>query len=352
MPLIYQSPVQANVVFEALSSIAGPGTTSFQAAVAYVTREGARRLVDELAARIGSTWPAVPKTLVTCFDFGTTEPGALEFLQGAGFEVRIANLGADGAIRIMSNPSSFHPKVYLASDAETVHAVVGSANLSRRALSVNTEAVTAVDLDPAEAEAIWAEIVANSVELTAQLLQDYRDVRPRQRVAPPPDEPPVPPPGPPNALPVFRDVVEAGGINPGEHQAFWVEVGAPSGGSGNQLELPRRAQRFFGYDFDDYDDDHHTIGHPVLTTNSGQWADRPLTWHGNNRMERINLPTTAQSGLVYANQIVLFQRSGASFEITVAAPGSVRAERWREESAAAGTLYRFSGGSNRLCGLI
>lgn len=352
MALIYQSPVRANAVFEALSDIVSPATTSFRAAVAYVTREGARRLVGELAARVGAAWPAIPKTLVTCFDFGTTEPGALTYLQDNGFEVRIANLGADGAIRTMSNPSSFHPKVYLAPDDMTVRAVIGSANLSRRALSVNAEAVSVVELDPADAEATWNEIVANSVQLTPELLQAYRDARPTQRVAPPPDEPPVPPPSPPGTLPVFRDVVEAGSVDPAEHQAFWVEVGGPSGGSGNQLELPRRAQRFFGYDFDEYDNDHHTIGYPVLTIGSGQWDDRPLTWHGNNRMERINLPTTTQSGLVYAHQVVLFQRSGDSFEITVAAPDSIRAQRWREESAAAGTLYRFSGGSSRLCGLI
>jgi hypothetical protein len=288
---------------------------------------------------------------VTCFDFGTTEPGALEYLQSNGFEVRIANLGADGAIRIMSNPSSFHPKVYLGFDGETVHAVIGSANLSRRALSVNTEAVTSVNLDLAEAETTWAEIAGNSVVLTTELLQRYREVRPRQRLSPSPDEPPVPPPTPPGALPVFREVVEAGGVNPAEHQAFWVEIGGPSGGSGNQLELPRRAHRFFGFEFDDYDDEHHVIGEPVLTSATGAW-DRPLTWHGNNKMERINLPTTAQSGLAYAHQVVLFQRSGASFEITVAAPRSTRAQRWREESAAAGTLFRFSGGSNRVCGLI
>lgn len=173
-----------------------PATTAFRAAVAYVTREGARRLVDELAARIGPMWPAVPKTLVTCFDFGTTEPAALEYLQSNGFEVRIANLGADGAIRIMSNPSSFHPKVYLAPDAVKVHAVIGSANLSRRALSVNTEAIATVSLDAADAEATWAEVAANSVELTPELLQAYRDVRPQQPVSAPPDEPPVPPPAP------------------------------------------------------------------------------------------------------------------------------------------------------------
>lgn len=338
-------------MFEALSSAVSPATTEYRAAVAYVTREGARRLVEELADRVGPSWPRIPKVLVTCFDFGTTEPGALEYLQDNGFAVRIANLGADGAIRLTSNPSTFHPKVYLASDGTTVQAVIGSANLSRRALSVNTEAVTSVELDPAQAATIWDEIAANSVQLTAGLLQAYRDIRPRQRVAPPPDEPPVPPPAPPAALPVFRAVVEAGEVNPAEHQAFWVEVGGPSGGSDSQLELPRQAHRFFGYEFDDYDDGQHVIGEPVITATTGAW-DKRLAWHGDNRMERINLPTTAQSGLVYVHQVALFQRSGASFEITVAPPGSARAERWREESAAAGTLYRFGGRSVRLCGLI
>lgn len=352
MQIIYQNPAQANVVFEALSDAVSPATTEFRAAVAYVTREGARRLVLEFEDRVGETWPAIPKTLVTCFDFGTTEPAALEYLSDNGFEVRIANLGADGAIRIMSNPSSFHPKVYLASNDPTVRAVIGSANLSRRALSVNAEAVIAVDLDQLDAEATWRGIVADSVELTPELLEAYCEVRPRQRKARPPDEPPVPPPAPPDALKVYRDVVEAGAVNPAERQAFWVEVGHPSGGSGNQIELPRHAQRFFGYNFDDYDDDHHIIGHLVLRVGASQWNDRLLTWHGNNRMERINLPTTAKSGLKYAQRVVLFQRSGESFKIAAAKKGSARAQRWLEESAAADTLYRFSGGSDRLCGLL
>ena len=352
MQIIYQNPARANVVFEALSDAVSPATTAFRAAVAYVTREGARRLVLELADRVGAAWPDIPKTLVTCFDFGTTEPAALEYLSDIGFEVRIANLGADGTIRIMSNPSSFHPKLYLATNDSTVCAVIGSANLSRRALSVNTEAVTAVDLDPSDADAMWSGIVADSVELTPELLEAYRKIRPRQRATPPPDEPPVPSSVPSDTLAVYRDVVEAGEVNPAEQHAFWVEVGIPSGGSGSQLELPRRAQRFFGYDFDDYDDAHHIIGYPVLRFGAEQWSDRPLTWHGNNRMERINLPTPAQSGLEYARQVVLFQRSGGSFEIAVAAPDSARAQRWFDESAAAGTLYRFSSGSNRRCGLI
>ena len=249
MQIIYQNPAQANVVFEALSNAVSPATTAFRAAVAYVTREGARRLVLELEARVGATWPAIPKTLVTCFDFGTTEPAALEYLLDNGFVVRIANLGADGAIRIMSNPSSFHPKVYLASNDSTVSAVIGSANLSRRALSVNTEAVTAVDLDPSDAEVTWSGIVADSVELTPELLEAYRDRRPQQRATPPPDEPPVPPSASPDALEAYRDVVEAGDVNPassrrfgsrsvfpaGDHAASSSSLGAPTGSSATTL---------------------------------------------------------------------------------------------------------------------
>ena len=349
MSLIYQRPALANAVIEAISDAVSPHITAYQIVVAYVTREGARLLVDALAARVGTVWPGIPKAIVTCFDFGFTEPEALEFLLEACFEVRVANLGADHAIRLTSHTSSFHPKVYLASAAGVVRAVVGSANLSRRALTVNTEAIVMATLTEQEAGAIWREVVSNSVALTDELLRAYRDARPRHR--PPPAEPPIPPPAAPQALPEFRAAVENGSVDPSEFQAFWVEVGGPSGGSGNQLELPRRAQRFFGFDFDEYDDDHHLIGVVSLVAGTGVW-DRRLTWHGNNRMERINLPTPAQSGLTYAHRIALFQRSGDQFEVTVAEPDSARAARWRDESAASGSLYRVSAGSNRVCGLI
>lgn len=349
--LIYQSPALAEQVLEALKDSVSSATTSYKIAVAYVTREGAKVLVEALATRGGPAWHTIPKAVVTCFDFGHTEPSALEFLGAQGFEVRIANLGADAVISLNANPSSFHPKIYLAFTGGMARAVLGSANLSRRALTVNTEAVTCVDLTLNNAEAVWERVISRSLPLTDEMLQQYQDLRPRHRSVPPLDEPTVPSPAEPEALPVFREIVESGEVDPSEHQAFWVDVGGPSGGSGNQLELPRLSQRFFGFQFDDYDDDHHMIGEITLTAVNGAWDCR-LTWHGNNRMERINLPTTLKSGLIYARQTVLFQRSGNAFEVSVEAPTSARAERWRNESAASGTLCRFSAGSVRLCGLI
>ena len=349
--LVYQSPVRANLVLDAISDCVGEETAAFRVAVAYVTREGARTLVEVLKARTGQGWQELTKKVITCFDFGHTEPTALEYLQQQGFEVRIANQVVDGMVQVRSGTSSFHPKLYLASGLEQVRAVVGSANLTRRALSVNAEAVSAMELDPQSVEEVWTELEARSALLSTQMLDKYKEIRPRQRRPLRQDEPAVPDPVAPADLPIFKDVVEAELFDFVKHDAFWVEVGGPSGGSGSQLELPRLAHRFFGYEFNTYDDEHHVIGEPTLTTTTGSWP-RPLTWHGNNRMERINLPTPSQSNLTYSHRVVLFQRSGVAFEITVSEPNSPRAIRWREESAASGTLFRVSDRSARRCGLI
>jgi len=349
--LIYQSPVRVNSVLEAISECVSEETTGFRVAVAYVTREGARTLVEVLKDRTGEGWQELVKKAITCFDFGHTEPAGLEYLQQQGFEIRIANQVADGMIQIRSSTSSFHPKIYLATNPYQVRAVVGSANLTRRALSVNVEAVSAMELDPHVVEEIWTELEASSVMLSTHMLDGYNEIRPQQRRPLRRDEPAVPAPVAPGDLPIFKDAVESELVDFMNHDAFWVEVGGPSGGSGSQLELPRLAHKFFGYEFNDYDDEHHVIGEPTLTTRTGSW-ERPLTWHGNNRMERINLPTPSQSNLTYSHRVVLFQRSGVAFEITVSEPDSPRAVRWRDESAAIGTLFRVSDRSDRRCGLI
>ncbi len=244
--LIFQSPVRANSVLRAISANVGSETTAYRVAVAYVTREGARTLVEAVKAQVGEHWPELSKTVITCFDFGHTEPGALVFLQEQGFEVRIANLGADGEIRLRSSLSSFHPKLYLACGPERVRAVVGSANLSRRALSVNAEAMSLVELDLQEVEEIWAELEIDSVLLSDEMLETYRNIRPQQRATMRQDEPSVPLPAAPEELLTFRNAVETGEVNPVEYRALWVEAGGMSGGSKSQLELPRFAQRFFG----------------------------------------------------------------------------------------------------------
>lgn len=352
--MIYQSLTKPGTVLQALIEAVGADTVEYRAAVAYVTGDGAKRLADGLASRLGPVWQEIPKVIITCFDFGSTDLAALDLLRNEhNFEVRIANLQA-GAHVPQIGLASYHPKVYLSYlPDDAVTAVIGSANLGRRALTVNTEVVTTTTISRAEADAMWSDLHGSSVELTPELAAGYAAARQARLTTPRQVEPPVPAPVAPTTLPVFREAVEVGAVVPAGYEAFWVEIGGPSGGSGNQLELPRRAQRFFGFNFNDYDGEHHTIGEPVLRRPPDAWWPRPLTWHGNNKMERINLPTLAQGGFDYSHRVVLFRRlPDGSFELVVASLDSTSAIAWRNESSALGTIYRFGPNSPRRCGLF
>jgi hypothetical protein len=213
--------------------------------------------------------------------------------------------------------------------------------------------VSLASIPVSQADEVWDAIWQTAEPLTPEILDKYKKVRPKQKRTPTPDEPSVPDVvPPPKTLTTLRDAVEAGAVQPEEFQAFWVEVGKPSGGSGSQLELPRTAQRFFGFDFDEYDSKHHTIGMVPIITPSKEVFSCPLTWHGNNKMERMNLPTPAKSGLTYANRIVLFQREAKGFRLVVETLTSKRSQRWRDESLASASVFRFGPNSTRTCGLI
>jgi hypothetical protein len=151
----------------------------------------------------------------------------------------------------------------------------------------------------------------------------------------------------------FPDAVTGGAVDATAFDALWIEAGSmSSSGSHSQLELPRGANRFFGFSFNSYDHDHHTIGHPDLVSGGHSWTDRPLTWHGNNRMERLNLPTPAQGGFVYEGTAILFKRVTTGFQVSVAPWDSDVAASWRAASRAKGQEYRLGQSSPRTCGLF
>ena len=350
--LSYQSPARANAVLNAILTCFGPRTTALRFAVAYVTESGASLLMRSLAKKVGCKWDNIPKALVTSFDYGHTEPNALTYLQDSGVEIRIANIGADGSFRLSPSSSAFHPKLYLAVHENKGQFVVGSANLSRRALTVNSEVVEVTALKHlADIDHLWHALIETSVPLTERLLKDYTAARKRPSARLSTDEPVVPATKDATTVPVFQQAVEERGLQLTQFRAFWIVAGYLSGGSQSQVELPRYAQRFFGYDFDNYDDGQHVIGEPIINVGNKEWA-RPLAWHGNNRMERLNLPTPAQSKLYYTNQVILLERAGTYFRLSAEYLDSPRAESWRNESAAAGTLFRVSTKSQRYCGLI
>lgn len=360
--LIVQNAAEPAAIRNAIVDLIAPAPLSMQVAAAYVTRGGSDILLAAVANATGqAAFAAMPKILITSFDFGLTEPQALRQWQALpNTEVRVS--GAQRLLQGSLLPArAFHPKLYaFSTNAHHGNTLVGSANLTARGFSVNTEAAWAQrDIPRGQIDAAFTSAGFETVPLTEALLTAYEGLRAAQ---PPPPEiqqeaEPVAPPAPPvaAATQLFRLAIANGAINPANFNAMWVQGEALQGGSRNQLELPRGGHRFFGFVFNQYDyPDNMTIGQPVIRSGARVWTDRRLTWHGNNGMERMNLPTLTQGGFNYADTAVMFRRlADGSFELIVTPWDSDLARSWRQASAQRGTLFRLGAiATNRLVGLL
>lgn len=360
--LIVQSAAEPAAIRNAIVDLIAPAPTAMQVAAAYVTRGGSDILLAALRHATGqAAFTSMPKVLITSFDFGLTEPQALRQWQALpNAEVRVS--GAQRLLQGSLLPTrAFHPKLYaFSTDAQHFNALIGSANLTSRGFSVNTEAAWAQrNIPRAQIDAAFISAGFETVPLTEALLATYEGLRIAQ---PPPPEiqqeaEPVTAPTPPvaAATQLFRLAIANGAINPANYNAMWVQGEALQGGSRNQLELPRGGHRFFGYVFNQYDyPDNLTIGQPVIRSGAQVWTDRRLTWHGNNGMERMNLPTVSQGGFNYADTAVMFRRlADNSFELIVTPWDSDLARSWRQASAQRNTLFRLgSVATNRVVGLL
>ncbi len=129
---------------------------------------------------------------------------------------------------------------------------------------------------------------------------------------------------------------------------MWIEAGAMSGGSRNQVEFNRDLAAFFG-------PPSATSRKLTIRIGSRTWSDRPLTLKVTTfgvEIWRLSLPTAAAGGPTYAGEVIRFERDllSAAFQLTVAAPGSATARRWRREASHNGYVGRTSG--NRGYGLF
>lgn len=360
--LIVQNAAEPARLRNALVDMVAAGVIDIRAASAYVTLGGANILLSAVADAVGpAAFAAMPKTLVTSFDFGLTEPQALRHWRG----LANATVLVSGAQRLEQGSlmplRAFHPKLYVFGiDPQTCNALVGSANLTSRGFCVNTEAAWVQQGVPrADADEAFDKARLETIALTDDLLQAYTALRQIQPLPPEIEQEiqPVAAPAPVvgAALPLFRIAIETGEINPADYTAMWVQGEALQGGSNNQLELPRGGHRFFGFVFDQYDYPHNLmIGMPALRSGARVWNDRRLTWHGNNRMERMNLPTAARGGFDYADTAVMFRRlTNGSFELIVTPWESDLARSWRQASAQRQALFRLGTvATNRVVGLL
>lgn len=348
MELIVQSPREPERIIRALEDLADPSVDEIRIGSAYVTLSGSEILVSALRNKLApAAWNRSIKRIVSCVDYGLTEPKALEFwLNQDNSYVFVHNSHLIGSGSF--HPSAaFHAKYYEYRRPQHSSIAIGSANLTERALTLNTEVlVVNRKVTPiTKLDRVWNAIAMNSVQVTPQLIAAYLAAR---RLAPPVLDPKVPIPTTSPALTLW-DANQSGACNPANFDSFWVDSGSMrSGGSQNQLELPRGASRYFGFTYTTYSGTSGRIGDLNLILGSIVNAGKHLSWHGHNRMERLNLPT----GIDYSNKVVLFYRRKNGFELFTTASGSDRANAWRSASESIASRFRVGRAGSRTCGLF
>ena len=350
---VVQSRLRPAEIQNALHDLMRDGVSRVRICSAYLSRMGSRMLLDaiERNAPEGDSGN-VRTTVVTSLDFGLTEPAALRTWHNLKADVYVAGTAALDRGTLVPE-AAFHPKFYLFDRPDgTVACLVTSANLTNRGLTINSEVGWADSAaDAGAADRAWRAAVELAVPLTEDILRRYEERRTpaRDRTD---DMAPVPPPLlPAEPLATFGDV----STDLGRHNQMWVQSFEMSGGSGTQLELPRGAHRFFGVAVADYEAMHvDAVAEPTLVAGGREWERCPLRWHGNNRMERINLPSVAKGGFNYAQSMILFRRLRTNrYELRVHPWDSDTARACMEASRQRGLLFRVGQtNTSRLAGVL
>lgn len=207
---------------------------SAEFAVAYATVAGVRTFVEMFGADFGGR-------AVVGLDDAVTQPGALEFLQAQpNLELRVASLAEIGA--------RFHPKfLRLGSGVNSDTLIVGSANLTKAALSNNAEACLCLTLPgPVENQAASSAFDCFwdiGIALTAQRLSDYKKLFDRAKVVRSKLELIT---NQSNSL-GKRDILsnDSAQVDPTVAKRTWIECGNVTA-LGRELELKAEQALFFG----------------------------------------------------------------------------------------------------------
>ena len=355
--VIVQNQSSPGTMLNGLVDAMRGGVVSVRICCAYVSMSGSKMLFEHIARSAASgNSQSINKTIVASLDFGLTEPDALRFWQDMD-NSRVLVAGAPHlAAGRLTTPAAFHPKLYIFGRQDgTAGSLVGSANLTSRGLTVNTEVgwLETAHPGPEPLNAAWNAAIGSAVDLTPEILDRYSALRRRipaeQRGA---EMEPV------EAPQVHQNrrygLMAEAQMDPGDFSQMWVQTLRLSGGARTQLELPRGSHRFFGPAYQGYDYEHvKHIAKPSLVSEPSVWQERPVTWHGNNHMERINLPSANKGGYSYEDSLVLFRRiEPNTFELRVYRWDSDAARSFVEASRLAGLLFNVGRGSPRLTGLL
>jgi len=123
---------------------------------------------------------------------------------------------------------------------------------------------------------------------------------------------------------------------------LWIEAGAMSGGSRNQVEFSRDLVEFFG----NVQSEQRLL---ALRVGAQHWDDRPLSPKVTTfgvEIWRLSLPTFTSGGFEYPGKVIRFRRSAGNrpeFLLDVADLGSRTAREWRARANRAGYISVTSG---------
>lgn len=322
--LVYQSPQFPNRILSSLSDLMGPDVTAIKVSSAYISLGGARLFMDQVKARMtGAEENHVPISLITSLDYGITEPQALQYWHECPFaDVYIRGTELLANNNLIPEASAFHPKIYIFEsthdDENDIRALIGSANLTTRGLTVNSEAAwQSEDIAISEATKCWERAIEYAVPLSADIIKKYTELHKSRTKSPTEAEnKPVIEPASTDAQGPFAEA----DVDPTDYDMLWIQTRAMSGGSASQVELPRGSYRFFsGADVPDHSATLvQCLKEIEILLNGDIYSGKRVTWHPHNGMERLNLPSHNRTGIHLDNSMILLRRVEAKrYELSV-----------------------------------
>ena len=174
----------------------------------------------------------------------------------------------------------FHAKTFCFDDEQDdghFALLIGSSNLSVAGFLKNREGGLLLSLDPCEThlarrnwETWWEQIWSSAQPVTTALIADYAGKYRRSRRLPAPDR-------------ISGRRREHARVNIRNANELWLEVGAITGGSANQLEIPREVVTFFRVDPNRF----QTRRVLVLTHAGHRWGTNLMAYYMRNGMWRM-----------------------------------------------------------------
>jgi hypothetical protein len=308
---------------------------------AYVSYSGLDTLLSELSDV--PNWRDSRKEWIVGLHHGITEPNALERI------CALSNCNVSvfaGANRLslasLAIGQMFHAKlVWLTSGSivrrRPICLLASSANMTGAALGTqarNYEAGVALfgaTISSTQLFALekwWNEARNASLKATDAVLDQYARLRSKFLERNPDSLAGVDPP----SLAQLRS-----------SKTLWIEAGAMSGGSRNQVEFNRELAAFFGQVT-------HRTRLLRIRAKGKEWDDRPLahkvTTFGVD-IWRLSLPTVSAGGFEYPGTVIRIDkavdRDGEYFEVSVAEPSDSGSGRWRAKAHRHGHVGVTSG---------